>query len=143
MDKIKMDYPVLSSSPQSAVEIIWETGLLRLRVRYGLQDQLVASDLADIFKKTGGWSLASGGQEFSEVCDLILQLYRPRIYRLDVAGAYHEQIVGEDDACQILDLRHNIEYGPFKSLRLRALDTYYGFSRDIQHINGIDAVFEK
>ena len=71
---------------QSAVGIVRETRSLRLQIRYGLQDQLVAFDLADIFKKAGGKPLTSGGQEFTEVCDLILQLHRTAYLSLGKSG---------------------------------------------------------
>lgn len=125
--------------PWSAVGITRETGSLRLQIRYGLQDQLVAFDLADIFKKTGGRALSSAEQEFAEVCDLVMQLYRPRIYRLERAGAQEYAAAG-DEASKILDLRHNLVYEPFKDMRLGSLEIQYGLDGRIQHINWIDAI---
>lgn len=132
--------PANSFSPQSAVGIVRETGSLRLQIRYGLQDQLVAFVLADIFKKTGGRALSSVEQEFAEVCDQVMQLYRPRIYRLERAGAQEHTAAG-DEASKILDLRHNLVYEPFKDLRLGNLEVQYGLDGRIRHINGIDAIF--
>ena len=107
-----------------------------------MRDQLVAFDLADIFKKADGKPLTSGGQEFTEVCDLILQLHRPRIYHRERAGAYREY-VAEDDGCSILDVRYNAGYNSFKDLHLENFEIQYGLDNKIWQINGIDAVFKE
>ncbi|MEK6900102.1 MAG: hypothetical protein AABX05_03180 [Nanoarchaeota archaeon] len=131
-------YPANHQLPRSIAGIVEDNGLFQVQMRYGLYDQLPAFYLADLFKKTEGRFLKPDEKEFQEVCDLMLQLRWPRVYRKEYLGAIQGYVAGEEELFSILEAARQDQ---FRDLYLANFEIRYGIDNRILYINGLDSVF--
>ncbi len=112
----------------------------RAEVRYGLHDQPIALELNSLGIRIHRRALHPGDDDFKSVCDLLLQLDQPIVYRTDQVGARQGYCISEDELHSVLEAAQQKQY---KHLSLENFETQYDTLKRFDHFNGVDIVYQR
>lgn len=124
---------------KSLISIVENDAQVRLEMYYGIADQAVAGKISNAAHNTGKRFIKPNLPQYGAICDLVLQLESPEIYRAATShaadGGYQ---IGQDSVKKVVDAAKK---GLFAYLFLQNEHSTY-VKRSSRHIS-LDLIFSK